>query len=70
MATRTYTKEQLGHQHYEAGTYDVIGEYNDVWQGVPVNVVLCRPSGVDPSRCRKHIFVTYPDGSARFRFTD
>lgn len=37
MKQVAFTQEELGHQSHHAGTYDIVREWGDNWQGVEVS---------------------------------
>ena len=70
MIQVVFTPEELGHQSRHAGTYDVIREWDDVWQGVPVhNYRAIRVGCSNPQLDHCKLFTRYPDGSVRVRLT-
>lgn len=70
MTQVTFTPEELRHQSSHAGTYEVVREWDDVWQGVPVhNYRAIREGLANPQRDHYKLFTRYPDNSVGVRLT-
>lgn len=70
MKQVTFTKEELGHQSTHAGTYDIVREWGDNWQGVEVrNYRAIREGCSNPQLDHYKLFTRYPDGSVGVRYT-
>mgnify|MGYP000868802914 CR=1 FL=1 len=66
-----FTPEELNHQAYHAGTYDITREWDDNWQGVEVhNYRAIREGCSNPRLDHYKLFTRYPDGSVSVRYTN